>query len=95
MECYSRRVEHFGLAGTGQHNKMANQIILAGNLVGMMEGLLYASKMGLDINQVIDGVDESASSTVLSLMGKRMVKGDYEPGFYVEHFIKDMEIALI
>lgn len=53
METYSRQVQNNGLAGKGQHTKMANQIILAGNMAGMVEGLLYASKMGLDIEKTI------------------------------------------
>ena len=74
---------------------MANQIILAGNMAGMAEGLLYASKMGLDVHQVIETVSLGAgSSTALSVLGKRAANGDYDPGFYVEHFVKDMEIAL-
>ena len=74
---------------------MANQIVLAGNMAGMVEGLLYASKMGLDINQMIDTVcSGAASSTALTVMGPRIAKGNYDPGFYVEHYVKDMEIAL-
>ena len=53
LECYGRSVQHFGAPGNGQHNKMANQIVLAGNMIGMAEGLLYASKMGLDVRQMI------------------------------------------
>lgn len=53
MDSYSRQVQNNGLAGKGQHTKMANQIILAGNMAGMVEGLLYASKMGLDIEKTI------------------------------------------
>jgi 3-hydroxyisobutyrate dehydrogenase len=74
---------------------MANQIILAGNMAGMVEGLLYASKMGLDVAQTIETIcSGAASSTALSVMGPRILKGNFDPGFYVEHYIKDMEIAL-
>lgn len=74
---------------------MANQIVLAGNMAGMVEGLMYASKMGLDVSQAIETIcSGAASSTALSVMGPRIVKGNYDPGFYVEHYIKDMEIAL-
>ena len=74
---------------------MANQIILAGNMAGMVQGLLYASKMGLDVAQTIETIcSGAASSTALSVMGPRILKGNFDPGFYVEHYIKDMEIAL-
>ena len=74
---------------------MANQIILAGNMAGMVQGLLYASKMGLDVAQTIETIcSGAASSTALSMMGPRILKGNFDPGFYVEHYIKDMEIAL-
>ena len=95
MESYSKKVEHNGGPGKGQHTKMANQIVLAGNMAGMVEGLLYASKMGLDLTKTIDTIClGAASSTSLSVMGPRIVKGNYDPGFYVEHYVKDMEIAL-
>ena len=95
LQCYGRSIQYFGGAGKGQHCKMANQIVLANNLSGMAEGLLYASKMGLNIDTVIEAIEVGgASSTALSVMGRRVAKGDYEPGFYIEHFIKDMEIAL-
>lgn len=74
---------------------MANQIILAGNMAGMVEGLLYASKMGLDIDKTIETISlGAASSTALSVMGPRIAKRNFDPGFYVEHYVKDMEIAL-
>ncbi len=70
---------------------MANQIVLAGNMAGMVEGLMYASKMGLDVAQTIETIcSGAASSTSLSVMGPRIVKGNYDPGFYVDHYIKDM-----
>jgi 3-hydroxyisobutyrate dehydrogenase len=70
---------------------MANQIVLAGNMAGMVEGLIYSSKMGLDLNQAIETICSGAAmSTALSVMGPRILKGNYDPGFYVEHYIKDM-----
>ena len=84
LECYGKSVEHFGAPGNGQHNKMANQIVLAGNMIGMAEGLLYANKMGLDIKQSIKAISVGgAASTALSVMGKRVADGDFDPGFYV------------
>lgn len=95
LESYSKSVQHNGGPGKGQHTKMANQIVLAGNMIGMVEGLLYASKMGLDVAQTIETVcSGAASSTSLSVMGPRILKGNFDPGFYVEHYVKDMEIAL-
>lgn len=95
MDCYSREVRHAGKAGKGQHTKMVNQTILASNMIGVVEGLLYASKVGLDLDETITTISLGAASSVaLTGMGRRMVQRDMQPGFYVEHFIKDMEICL-
>lgn len=84
-----------GGPGQGQHTKMVNQIILAGNMAGTVEGLMYASKAGLDLTGTIDTITlGAASSTALNVLGRRMVVGNYDPGFYVEHYIKDLEICL-
>lgn len=84
-----------GGAGQGQHTKVVNQIILAGNMAGTVEGLIYASKLGLDLHQTIETIAlGGASSTALTVLGRRMVDGNYDPGFYVEHYIKDLTIAL-
>lgn len=95
MEKYSRAVNLAGGAGLGQHTKMVNQIILAGNMAGTVEGLMYASKSGLDLTATIDTIIlGAASSTALNVLGRRMVTGNFDPGFYVEHYIKDLEICL-
>lgn len=95
MEKYSRAVNLNGGPGQGQHTKMVNQITLAGNMAGTVEGLLYASKCGLDLHKTIDTIAlGAASSTALTVLGRRMVDGNYDPGFYVEHFIKDLTIAV-
>lgn len=95
MEKYSRAVNLGGGAGQGQHTKMVNQIILAGNMAGTVEGLLYASKAGLDLKATIETIAlGAANSTALTVLGSRMVQGNYDPGFYVEHFIKDLTIAV-
>ena len=95
MEKYSRAVNLNGGPGMGQHTKMTNQIVLAGNMAGTVEGLIYASKAGLDLKQSIDTIVlGAASSTVLNVLGRRMVDGNHDPGFYVEHYIKDLGIAL-
>lgn len=91
LQAYSKSVQHNGGPGKGQHTKMANQIVLAGNMAGMVEGLLYSSKMGLNLTQAIETIcTGAASSTALSVMGPRIVNGNYDPGFYVEHYVKDM-----
>jgi 3-hydroxyisobutyrate dehydrogenase len=70
---------------------MVNQIVLAGNMIGVVEGLLYASKMGLDVTQVIDTIKTGAASSVpLTVLGPRMIARNFDPGFYVEHYIKDL-----
>jgi 3-hydroxyisobutyrate dehydrogenase len=95
MDWYSKQVVLMGSAGKGQHTKMTNQIILAGNMIGACEGLLYAYKAGLDQNTIISLLGGGAASSFsLVNLGPRIIKGDFEPGFYVEHYVKDMEIAL-
>ncbi|MNH77514.1 2-hydroxy-3-oxopropionate reductase [compost metagenome] len=84
-----------GKAGAGQHTKMCNQIAIASNMLGVCEALLYASKSGLDPNTVLKSIETGAAgSWSLSNLGPRIIKGDFEPGFYIKHFIKDMKIAI-
>lgn len=84
-----------GPAGSGQHTKMVNQILIANNMVGVSEALLYAYQAGLDPTTVLTSVGSgAAASAALNVLWPRMIKRDFEPGFYVEHFIKDMGIAL-
>ena len=84
-----------GGPGAGQHTKMCNQILIAGTMVGVCESLLYAVKVGLDQQAVIDIIGKGAAgSWSINNLGPRILKGDFNPGFFVEHFIKDMEIAL-
>ena len=79
----------------GQHTKMVNQILIATTMVGVCEGLLYARKAGLDPATVLKSVSGgAASSWSLSNLLPRILDGDLEPGFFVEHFVKDMGIAL-
>jgi len=88
-------VEYMGEAGSGQHTKMCNQILVAGNMIGVCESLLYAEKQGLDESDVIDIIGSGAArSFLINDLGPRIVEGDYDPGFYIEHFVKDMGIAL-
>jgi 3-hydroxyisobutyrate dehydrogenase len=84
-----------GGPGAGQHAKMVNQTLIASNMVGVCEALLYAHKAGLDPATVLESVASGAAgSWSLSNLAPRMIAGDYEPGFFVEHFLKDMGIAL-
>ena len=84
-----------GGPGAGQHTKMVNQILIATTMIGVCEGLLYTAKAGLDPLRVIESVGSGAAgSWTINNLGPRMVRRDFEPGFYVEHFIKDLSIAL-
>jgi 3-hydroxyisobutyrate dehydrogenase len=84
-----------GGPGAGQHTKMANQIVIAGNMIGMVEALLYTHKAGLGLDAMIDIVGKGAASSFsLNNLGRRIAKGDFDPGFYIKHFVKDMGIAL-
>jgi len=84
-----------GGPGSGQHTKMVNQIAIAGNMIGVVEGLLYAQRAALDPGAVIDAIGKGAAgSWSLNNLGRRIVKGDFNPGFYIKHFVKDMGIAL-
>src|SRR5207247_3491408 len=95
FECMGKTIVHQGPAGAGQHTKMGNQILIASNMIGVCEALLYGAKAGLDLNQVMQSVGSGAAgSWSLNNLGPRIIAGNFEPGFFVEHFIKDMEIAL-
>ncbi|GLF82746.1 NAD(P)-dependent oxidoreductase [Bacillus safensis] len=88
-------IQYQGPAGSGQHTKMCNQIAIAAGMVGVAEAMAYAEKSGLDPEQVLKSITTGAAgSWSLSNLAPRMLKGDFEPGFYVKHFIKDMGIAL-
>lgn len=89
------KVVHQGGPGAGQHTKMVNQILIASTMIGCCEGLLYAAKAGLDPLTVIESVGSGAAgSWTVNVLGPRMIERDFAPGFFVEHFIKDLEIAL-
>lgn len=95
FESIGKTIVHQGPAGSGQHTKMVNQILIAGNMAGMCEALLYARKNGLDPEKVLASVEKGAAgSWSLSNLAPRILRGDFAPGFFVEHFIKDMGIAL-
>ena len=95
FECMGKTIIHQGPAGSGQHTKMVNQILIAANMVAVCEGLLYGYKAGLDLKTVLQAVGGGAAgSWSLNNLGPRILDRNFEPGFFVEHFIKDMGIAL-
>lgn len=84
-----------GEAGAGQHTKLANQITIATNMIGVCEAIIYAKNAGLDPSRMLKSIEAGAAgSWSLSNLGRRMIESDYAPGFFVKHFIKDMKIAL-
>jgi 3-hydroxyisobutyrate dehydrogenase len=98
MPCFSimgKTIIRQGGPGAGQHTKMVNQILIASNMVGVCEALLYGYKAGLDLPAVLQSVATGAAgSWSLSNLGPRIMNNNFDPGFLVEHFIKDMGIAL-
>ena len=95
FECMGKTIVHQGPAGAGQHTKMVNQILIATNMIGVCEALLYGNKAGLDPKTVLQSVGAGgAASWSLNNLGPRIINGNFEPGFFVEHFLKDMGIAL-
>ncbi len=88
-------IKLMGPAGAGQHTKMSNQILIASTMIGVVESLLYAYKAGLNLDEVIDVIGKgAASSWSINNLGRRIVQGNFDPGFFIKHFIKDMGIAL-
>jgi len=84
-----------GGPGAGQHTKMCNQIVIASTVMGVCEGLAYARDAGLDAETALKSIGGGAASGFqLNVLGARIIKGDFAPGFFIEHFIKDMGIAL-
>src|SRR5262249_43686249 len=95
FECLGKTIIHQGPAGAGQHTKMVNQILIATGMIGVCEALLYGYKAGLDLKTVLQSVGGgAAASWSLNNLGPRIIDRNFEPGFFVEHFIKDMGIAL-
>ena len=95
LEVMGATVVHQGPAGAGQHTKAVNQIAIAATMVGVSEALLYARAAGLDPETVLRSIASGAAgSWSLSNLAPRMIDGDFAPGFYVEHFVKDLGIAL-
>ncbi|SDK30128.1 NAD(P)-dependent oxidoreductase [Sediminibacillus albus] len=95
LETLGENVVYQGGAGAGQHTKMSNQITIASNMIGVCESITYAERAGLDPERVLNSISTGAAgSWSLSNLAPRMIADNYDPGFYVKHFIKDMKIAL-
>jgi len=95
LEVMGKNIQYMGAASSGQHTKMVNQILISTTMIGMVEGLIYGHKAGLDLDTVIKAVGGGAAgSWSINNLGPRIIRRNFEPGFLVEHFIKDMGIAL-
>lgn len=96
FEAMGTNINYQGKAGNGQHCKLANQIMIAGTLSGVCEAMTYAKAKGLDRETVLKSVSTGAAgSRQLDIFGPKILAGDYEPGFFMKHFIKDMKLALM
>jgi 3-hydroxyisobutyrate dehydrogenase len=95
FELLGEKIVHQGGPGTGQQAKLCNQIVIAGTMVGVCESLLYGYKTGLDLNRMLDSIRGGAAACwTLDNLAPRILRRNFEPGFFVEHFIKDMGLAL-
>ena len=90
-----QNISYMGKEGAGQHTKMSNQILIASTMIGTIESLLYAYKAGNDLDDVINVIGKGAAGCwSINNLGPRIAKEDFEPGFFIKHFVKDMGIAL-
>jgi len=95
LDALGRKVVHAGGPGAGQHTKMTNQIVIASGMVSLCEALVYAARSGLDVEQAVDTIaGGAAGSWSLANLAPRALRGDFAPGFRIEHFVKDLRIAL-
>ena len=95
LEVMGKNITHMGGIGAGQHAKMANQIVIAGTMAGVSEALIYGAAAGMDLEKMVSTISKGAAGCwTLDNLAPRVLNGDYNPGFMVEHFIKDMSIAL-
>lgn len=95
FELFGQNIIYQGVAGSGQHTKMCNQIAIASGMIGVCESMAYGLKAGLTMEEVLRSITAGAAgSWSLSNLAPRMLKGNLEPGFYIKHIIKDMKIAL-
>jgi 3-hydroxyisobutyrate dehydrogenase len=95
FQLMGENIAYMGGPGAGQHTKMCNQILIASTMIGVVESLLYAYKAGLDADEVIDVIGKgAAASWSINTLGRRIAADDFDPGFFIKHFVKDMGIAL-
>jgi 3-hydroxyisobutyrate dehydrogenase len=95
FELLGKKIVHQGGPGAGQQAKLCNQIVIAGTMVGVCESLLYGYKAGLDLNRMLESIRGGAAACwTLDNLAPRILLRNFDPGFFVEHFIKDMGIAL-
>ena len=95
FEMMGKHITYLGAAGCGQHGKMANQIAISGAAIGMVESLTYAKAAGIDLTKIQEAVSTgSGGSWQMTNMAPRAIAGNFDPGFYIKHFIKDMKIAV-
>jgi 3-hydroxyisobutyrate dehydrogenase len=95
LDVLGATVVHAGGPGAGQHTKMTNQIVIASGMIGLCEALVYAARSGLDVEQAVATIaGGAAGSWSLTNLAPRALRGDFAPGFRIEHFVKDLRIAL-
>lgn len=95
FQIMGKSVIYEGPAGSGQHTKMANQIVISGTMIGVCEAMVYARRAGLDVTRMLRTIGGGAAGCwTLDNLAPRVVKGDFNPGFMIDHFVKDMKIAI-
>lgn len=95
LEAMGKTIVHQGGAGAGQHTKLCNQIVIAGTMIGVCESLIYGYKAGLNLETMLSSIRGGAASCcALDTLAPRILRRDFEPGFFADHFVKDMGIAL-
>ena len=95
FDVLGKNITHMGPVGSGQHTKMCNQIVIAGTMAGVSEALVYGARSGLDIEKMVGCISKGAAGCwTLDNLAPRVIAGNFNPGFMIDHFIKDMSIAL-
>jgi 3-hydroxyisobutyrate dehydrogenase len=96
FDCLAKAINHMGPAGSGQHAKLCNQLVVAGTMIGVCEALVYAARSGLDCEQLVNAIRPGAAACwTLDNLAPRINRDDFAPGFMVDHFVKDLGIALL
>ena len=95
FDCMAKSIAFMGGPGSGQHTKMANQLAVAGTMIGVCEALVYSARAGLDLDKLVAAISQGAAGCwTLDNLAPRIIQGDDAPGFMVDHFVKDLGIAL-